>query len=236
MPLPLKHRNSKLVELMDTPGCDRERLELTYRHFSLINPLLTGWYRIYTQYILPLARKRRSPISLLDVGCGGGDIPVRLGKWAAKDNIDMNITAIDPDPRALHYAGNRNHQPSGNIKFSSETAEELLHDNSSYDIVITNHVLHHLSDLHIPSFLEVLKQLARHYVLANDIRRSSPGYLFFYLGTAMVPAFRHSFIRTDGLLSIRRSFTPGELQKLTASLGYKVKKPHPFRLLALYEH
>ena len=220
---------------MDKPGCDRQRLELTYRHFSLINPLLTGWHRIYRQYILPLARDRRGPISLLDVGCGGGDIAVRLGKWANDDNVDIEITAIDPDPRALKYAGNHNHIPAGNVKFSSETAEELLQNDSNYDIVITNHVLHHLSDQQIPSFLDLLKRLARHYVLANDIRRSVPGYMFFYLGTAVVPAFRHSFIRTDGLLSIRRSFTAGELQKLTASLGYKVKKPHPFRLLALYE-
>lgn len=236
MPLLLKGRNSNLVEKMDQSNCDKDRLELTYHHFSFINPVLSGWYRIYREYIFPLIQFRSNPVSLLDVGCGGGDIPLLLQRWAMRDNMSINITAIDPDTRALNYAKSRNSTFQTNIDFREETAEELAHNGLRYDVVITNHVLHHLPDEQIISFLNLLKKLSRHYVLANDIRRSNVGYALFYLGTGLVPSFHKSFIRTDGLMSIQRSFTAGELQKLVNSIGYHVKRPYPFRLLALYEH
>lgn len=220
---------------MDREDCDAGRLEQTYRHFSYLNPVLSGWRTVYKKYVYPAAQSTDRPLTLLDVGCGGGDISLRFAAWSQKDGLDIDITAIDPDPRALSYARSQNGQVSNRVQFGDETAEELLKQNRRFDVVITNHVLHHLTDRQIPPFLETLKSLAVRKVLINDIRRSDLGYALFYVGTALIPPFLSSFIRTDGLKSVRRSFTKQELWDLITPLGFRIEKPYPFRLLAIYE-
>ena len=86
---------------MDDPACSLERLHTTYRHFPIVNQVLAGWRRIYERLLRPHFTSR--PATLLDVGCGGGDIVRRLALWAQQDGLELRITAIDPDIRALAF-------------------------------------------------------------------------------------------------------------------------------------
>ena len=67
--------------------------------------------------------------------------------------------------------------------------------------------------------------------LHRDIERGRLAYLGFALATAAVPSthLRHSFIRADGLTSIRRSYTRGELAA-AAPAGWTVRTAIPARL------
>jgi hypothetical protein len=62
----------------------------------------------------------------------------------------------------------------------------------------------------------------------SDLRRSRTAYLGW--SVAARPAARGSFLHTDGLISIRRSYTPGELAASVPS-GWQVHTQPPFRLL-----
>ena len=64
-----------------------------------------------------------SPTSLLDIGCGGGDVPVLLARWAARDGLRLEVTAIDPDPRASLFA--RGRHASAGVTFRQAAAAEL---------------------------------------------------------------------------------------------------------------
>ncbi len=68
----LARRATELPEIMDGP-CDEARLFATYRHFAVANRAVSGWRRIYRRRLRPLLAA--GPVTLLDVGFGGGDIP-----------------------------------------------------------------------------------------------------------------------------------------------------------------
>ena len=216
----LPKRNFGLSEHMDDPSCDARRLENTYRHFALVNRAIAGWRGVYKRLILP-----QRPARLLDIGCGGGDLARQLAIWAKRDGLELSITAIDPDPRALSFARARPAPPT--IKFIEAHASDL---NETFDVVISNHVLHHLTAEEVAALCATSARLATNLAVHNDIRRSDLAYLGFSL---TAPFFRNSFITYDGLRSIRRSFTRAELAAL-APAGWRVERAFPYRNLLVY--
>ncbi|HEX6981365.1 MAG TPA: class I SAM-dependent methyltransferase [Balneolaceae bacterium] len=230
MPLFLSQRDAHSSEQMDAPDCDPTELENTYRQFSTINTLISQWRKIYDQWIYPYARKK-GKTSILDVGFGGGDIPVKLAEWAAKDELNVDITAIDPDKRAFDFAQKLKHPE--NVQFLNCSIADLDTGTRKFDFVISNHVLHHLSHKQLTEMLALSKKLSKKAVIFNDGRRSDIAYLLFNIFSR--PVFRSSFITQDGLTSIKRSYTYDELVAAVPD-EWKVRRLFPFRLLLVYEH
>ncbi|MFO8030384.1 MAG: methyltransferase domain-containing protein [Cyclonatronaceae bacterium] len=227
----LAERRTGLVEWMDRSDCDPVRLHNTYRYFPVINALISRWDAIYRRLIRPGLR-HGIRYRLLDVGSGGGDIARNLHRRARRDGFQLDVTGIDPDPRALKYARSGTDSEPG-LRFLQTDTTRVREKGDTYDIVVCNHVLHHLPDENIPGFLDDLAALARHRVICSDIERSAIGYALFSVATW--PLFPNSFIRADGLISIRKSFHKEELQSIAPS-GWRVFRQFPFRLLALYDH
>lgn len=228
MPWFLNERQPQLTEQMDRDNCDPTLLQNTYRQFSTINWLLSQWRRIYRGELRPLMQKGKS-YTLLDIGFGGGDVSVNLAKWAQKDGIDLRVTAIDTDRRAVDFV--QRHYPDSPVTWRHTSSSDLVADHQTFDFVISNHLLHHLDNNQVKFMTEEVKSLARRKVIFNDIERSDIGYVLFNLFSR--PVFWNSYITEDGLTSIKRSFTFGELQDI-APPGWGVKRIFPFRLLLTY--
>lgn len=222
----LSQRQPDLTEWMDRPDCDLTMLHNTYRYFPVINRHISKWDVVYKRYLRPKMTKNR-PFTLLDVGSGGGDIARRLHQWAKQEGFRLDVTGIDPDSRALDFAGS---SATNGLRFRQLHITELTDTNERFDFVISNHVLHHLPDSRIPSFLKELELLATQRVICSDIERSLAGYALFSVIT--FPFFPKSFIRTDGLTSIRKSLTFEELKKIIPG-NWQVERHFPFRLLAI---
>lgn len=174
--------------------------------------------------------KENRTYSLLDIGFGGGDVPISLAKWAIQDRIKLNITAIDTDPRALEFV--QKNYPEGLIKWRHVSSTDLALKRERYDFVVSNHVLHHLKPDQLSKLFKEARELATLKVLFNDIERSDIGYSLFNVFSRFL--FRRSFITEDGLTSIKRSFTRQELVQIVPS-GWKVETLFPFRLLLKYD-
>ena len=152
-----------------------------------------------------------------------------LARWAARDGLRLEVTAIDPDPRASHFAA-EHHKASG-VTFRQAYAAELVREGLSYDFVVSNHVLHHLAPDEFPAFLAESAKLCHGRVIHNDLRRSPWAYALFFAGSWPLTG---SYIRQDGLTSIRRSYTAEEL-RAAAPPGWTVARRAPYRNLLILD-
>ncbi|WP_228479710.1 methyltransferase domain-containing protein [Microbacterium abyssi] len=219
-------------ELMDDPDADLRMLQRTYERFPLVNAVVSRWRAVYRRDIRP--RARRGPIRLLDVGAGGGDVSRAIAGWARRDALSVAVTALDADARAIRWAQER----GGGVEYRRAYTGELVAAGERFDIVVSNHLLHHLTEEELPALLEDSVALAADdgLVLHRDIARSRFAYWGFAAGT--LPFTRNlladSFIRDDGLTSIRRAYAPGEIAEVVAP-GWQVRQAFPARLELRWE-
>jgi 2-polyprenyl-3-methyl-5-hydroxy-6-metoxy-1,4-benzoquinol methylase len=219
----LAERDPHAIEQMDRPDCDPGKLDRTYAQFGVVNAAVSGWRRTYTSILRPAFSPDRTN-TLLDVGSGGGDVPRALARWARRDGLPLELTAIDPDERAHAYATRRPAVPG--LSFRRALSSELVAEGAVFDAVVSNHVLHHLDPAQFDGLLDDTEQLTRHVAVHSDIARHPLGYALFSAGTLPLPG---SYIRQDGLTSIRRSYTPGELRGTVAGRrNWEVRTAAPF--------
>lgn len=226
-PLALSRRDADLRELMDDPDCDPRALAATYRRFGLVNRLVSAWGHVYRTRVRPELRALGRPARVLDLGSGGGDVVVRLAALAARDGLDVEWVGADPDPRAHEAALARGR--SG-VRFVAAGSGELLAAGERFDLVLSNHVLHHLDADALRTFADDSLALSSGAVLHADIARGRLAYGLYAVGIA--PLSAGTFLRVDGLRSIRRSYRAPEL---ASALGapWRVETPAPFRVLAV---
>ncbi|TXK09778.1 methyltransferase domain-containing protein [Microbacterium hatanonis] len=222
----MRERAVDLTEIMDDPDCDPVRLAATYRRFDTVNRLVAGWGGVYRTRLRPYLRSMGRPARVLDLGSGGGDLVARLDALTRKDGLAVEWTGADPDPRAYDAARGRS---SSSIRFVRADSTELLAAGETFDVVVSNHVLHHLSPAALTRFADDSLSLSRGTVLHADIERGRLAYALYGVGVA--PLAPGTFLHTDGLRSIRRSYRAAELAE---ALGkpWRVDRPAPFRLLA----
>ncbi|GGH92266.1 class I SAM-dependent methyltransferase [Arthrobacter liuii] len=224
----LRRRATGDVEEMDRPDCDARLLDNTYRQFGVINRVLSGWRKLYVGELRTTTNPDQRPLTVLDIGSGGGDLAVMLARWAARDGKAMHVTGIDPDPRAARFARQRGSIPD--VEFREAHSSDLVREGASFDVVISNHVLHHLAPDELRQLLADSELLAARKALHNDLIRSPAAFALF--SVAALP-FRHSFIREDGLTSIRRSYRPAELAA-AAPPGWSVQHSWAFHQVLTY--
>lgn len=224
----LAARDTVTRELMDDPDCDPVVLERTYDRFAPLNAVVSRERRRYRRWIRPRLRHDRAT-RLLDIGAGAADSLRRARAWAARDGFELAALGIDPDPRAIRYAATR----SPGIELLAATSAELADDGRAFDIVVSNHLLHHLDDDEVRALLGDSARLTAPGGIAihSDIERSRFAYAGFAAATWPLQAgpLRGTFIRDDGLVSIARSRTRDELARLVPP-GWDVTRAVPARV------
>jgi len=233
----LATRDERAREHMDDPDCDARALERTYRRFALVNRVVAGQRAVYRRWVRPrLSRDARRVARLLDVGTGGADFPRRLLAWARRDGLRLEVLAIDPDPRSIAFVTGLG--DVAGLRARAATTSDLAREGARFDIVLSNHLLHHLTPGELGALLADSERLLAPGGVAvhGDIERSTWGYVAFAAATAPLEPWllRDTFIRPDGLTSIRRSHTARELE-LAVPGGWRVRRAWPSRLELIRE-
>ncbi|MGM7671269.1 class I SAM-dependent methyltransferase [Microbacterium sp. A93] len=241
LPPDLSVRRPQTPEQMDFPDCDLEALHRTYRGFGVVNPVVAGWQLTYRSLIRPLlvahasgsTRDSTRPLTVLDIGSGGGDVARALLRRATADGFTVHVTALEPDARAHAWVAGR--RPVPGLENRRGTSGDLVREGRRFDVVLSNHLLHHLDPGELDAVLADSEALAMRRAIHSDIRRSPVAYALFSAGAGLAtPLFPGSFIRVDGLASIRRSYTPDELAAAVRP-GWRVRAQVPWRNLAVWD-
>ena len=184
-----------------------------------------GNRRAFTSAVLPLLRGAARP-RMLDVGCGSGDVLSGLRRAAGGRAI-----AVGADLKLLHLKA----APLDILRVVAD-ARALPFAPRSFDIVTASLFLHHFDAPDLPDVLRALYALARRALVVNDLRRARVPYVF---GRAFFKVlFRSPVSVSDGLVSIRRAFVPGELTDAFAAAGIpnvRIRRTFPYRLIAVAE-
>jgi len=162
---------------------------------------------------------------LLDVGCGSADIPAYLLRQASRP-----LVAVGVDIKMLHLEA-----APREVRRVRADVRALPFAPRSFDVVMASLFLHHFDAGEVADVLRGLFALTRGALVINDLRRARLPYAF---AKATFPLLLRSRVsRNDGLLSIRRAFTPDELAAAfsEAHIPVRIERTFPYRLLAVAE-
>lgn len=218
-----------MLEAMDSATCEAHKLQRTYRQLAVINRVLSRMDGLLQRRIVDEVKASGGHASVLEVGCGGGDVLARLARMGRRAKVHLQLKGIDADPRAIAYARERfGDDPM--LQFNVAGLDDV---GGTFDYVFCNHVLHHVPPGGLASFVRRLSQLKRRRLIINDLERSAAAYASFTLLAALV--FHRSFVFADGRLSIRKGFRATELARACEEAGLddsvRVERLFPWRVV-----
>jgi len=158
---------------------------------------------------------KQPPLSILDVGCGGGDTARLLANHYPASKVD----GIDFSEEAIHVA--RNHPDNihyPHLSFSSPKILELNYPPQSYDVVTATLVCHHMTDEQLVDFLQRAIKIAKKAIIINDLHRHPIAYSAYKVIAPLL--FNNRLITHDGLISIKRGFIKEEWIKYLTQAGF----------------
>src|SRR5687767_7556134 len=99
-------KRSEETELMDDLQLSNDDLRRNLDELETINYWLGGHKVVLQalQKMLPQLRKLNRPITIADVGCGGGDMLREIAKWAEKQGLETELCGVDANAFMLNYA------------------------------------------------------------------------------------------------------------------------------------
>jgi 2-polyprenyl-3-methyl-5-hydroxy-6-metoxy-1,4-benzoquinol methylase len=230
-PLRMKSRDHR-PEIMDQSGLDGEKHRCALAGLGRLN-LASGVCRQICKKLTAHCRSRGlSSLRVLDIASGGGDVPWGVWKLARNRGLDLRILGLDVSATACEYATERCRAAAGLIVFEQR---DVLCDSIpvGFDVVTCSLFLHHLT---FDQAVNLLRKMADagHLLLANDLRRSTAGYLLAQLACRALTS--SSIVRHDGPQSVANAYTVGEMRNLCVAAGLvdaTVHRAWPWRVMVV---
>lgn len=164
---------------------------------------------------------RNQEISILDLGCGGGNTLIEILKWNRQNKYRMHVIGVDNNACGLKIAAKK-------LQQEKLTAELILDDGLEYikkqnvDIIFNSLFTHHLNDSQITTLLHNLACKTKIGFGINDLHRHWVPYFIMWAGTKLTKANR--LLKYDGPISIARAFKKNEWQNYFLQAGIPLNK------------
>jgi SAM-dependent methyltransferase len=197
-------------ELMDAPSFSEEDARGAHKFLAMTNRLFGG-AAVVLRFLEAWSAgwDRARPVTILDAGTGGADIPAAVARWARRRGWKVRLTAADLAPATAR----RNAAAFPEIEVVQADALALT---GAWDCVIASLFLHHVPPARNAEALRRLDRLARRGIIVSDLRRSPAAYAAVWALTRMAG---DAVARHDGPLSVLRAFTVPELTGLAREAG-----------------
>ncbi|TCD01811.1 methyltransferase domain-containing protein [Pedobacter psychroterrae] len=157
-------------------------------------------------------------ISILDVGCGNGDMIRTLADYAAENGLKFKLTGMDANAFTVHHARSLS-VSYPNISYLCADIFEEIKQERVYDVILCTLTLHHFKDEEIIGLIKCFTLRARMGIVVNDLHRTAIAY---YLFIAICFVFRlNKMSRDDGLVSILRGFKKADLIRYSKQIKLK---------------
>jgi len=223
-------------EIMDSPDIEEAAHLEALQGLARINRASGTVGRISQPIVLMAKHERLDRVSVMDVACGGGDVPIGVVLAAKNHGIQVDLTLMDRSPTALATASRA--AAAVGIDCQTIRADTLSNlPRNEVDVVTNSLFLHHLSEpADVISVLRDMREIARRMVVISDLRRSRLGLIA--AKTACRLLSRSPIVRHDGPASVRAAWTLDELSDFAAQAGMseaKIQPCWPWRMLLTWE-
>lgn len=224
---------SEEEEIMDDLSDDSPSLYRTLKELDIINHWLGG-NAITLQAVKKIFKtNRQKEWQLADLGCGSGEMLLKIAKWCRTQNIKVQLHGFDANPNVIAYAEEHcNDYPE--IAFHAENIFSERFKNKKFDVICCTLFLHHFPQ---NDLVKLLKQfnVQSDKVIINDLHRHPFAYYSIKWITRLFS--KSPMVQNDACLSVWRAFTKQELQeilKLAEIKNYELAWRWAFRWKLIY--
>ncbi|RMA64269.1 methyltransferase domain-containing protein [Ulvibacter antarcticus] len=209
------HR-SRASEIMDDFDLKGDEMKELLTDLKLVNKWLGGTkVTIEGLQFLLKQQPKQSTITILDVGCGDGEMLRNCARFGRKKGYDFKLIGIDANNHILTEAKVRS-EAFENISFQTLDVMEIDKSTIEYDIVLCTLFLHHFPKEQIVVILNKLLKNAKVGCVINDLHRSRLAFVLFKLFSKVV--LKTKIARHDGLVSVARGFKRNELKEISEEI------------------
>ncbi len=177
-------------EIIDDPNLPEETLALVYKDLTRTHRFLGNIRAL----VLELGRNTNPLRRVLDIGCGRGELLLEIQRKMGVETVGVDVRV----PRTFH---------SGVPIIQADAVRDPL---PACDVALAVCVAHHLADEHVVELIRNVGRFCKRFVILDLVRHPLPLLLF----RCFVAPFVHWINAADGVSSIRRSYTPAELESL----------------------
>lgn len=197
-------------EILDDPSVADEVLDRSHRDLTRTHRWLG-----HTREILRALRRHPHPLRrVMDVGCGRGGL-----LEIVKRKFDVDVVGVDvrvpPNP-PVPIIG----------------ADAVSHPLPEADVATAVCLVHHLNDEEFVALIRNVGRSARRLIVLDLVRHPIPLVLF----RTFVAPFIDPINSADGIQSIRRSYTGGEMRALVEEAVRGTRATVRHRVAAFYRY
>ena len=215
--VPTTYRTTS-TEIMDDFSLEGEELREALDKIASINQLLGG-NKVTLDVVKQLlgAISLNETITIVDIGCGNGDMLRTLAQYVKKLGLVVELIGIDANRFTVNHAQQLS-AAYENISFRCEDIFDTSFKEVKADLFLCTLTLHHFKNEEIEYLLPLFYRNSRLGIVINDLQRSGLAYRLFQL---LCLVFRlNTMSREDGLTSILRGFTKEELICFSSQMNF----------------
>jgi 2-polyprenyl-3-methyl-5-hydroxy-6-metoxy-1,4-benzoquinol methylase len=202
----LRHRSYQ-KELMDGDDIPFNAMEQTLKELNTVNTRLGG-HAITINGVKQLW-DQKEPVTICEIGCGGGDNLFAIYKYFSKKGIAVKLAGIDMNQSCIEFARKR---------YAELPCQWIVSDYAMFEfeekpgIIFSSLFCHHFTDEQLVSMLQWLSRNSTKGFFINDLHRH---WLAYYLIKYITKFFSRSYlVKNDACLSVARSFRKKEWEEL----------------------
>jgi 2-polyprenyl-3-methyl-5-hydroxy-6-metoxy-1,4-benzoquinol methylase len=209
-------------EIMDDFLLEGAELKDALDKIAKINQLLGGnSLTLLGVKELIVNNPKTTEITIVDVGCGNGDMLRTLADYGVQHNLKFNLIGVDANQFTINHAITLS-KKYPNIAYRCEDIFDKPFKELKYDIVLCTLTLHHFKEEEIIEMMTTFYEKSRLGVVINDLHRNVVAYRLFQ---SLCFVFQlNAMSRQDGLVSILRGFKKDELLRFSEKLNFKKYK------------
>jgi 2-polyprenyl-3-methyl-5-hydroxy-6-metoxy-1,4-benzoquinol methylase len=203
------------VEIMDSPDVEKGEHLQALAGLKRINFISRTAHKVLPPIYELARREKLDRISLLDIACGGGDVPIGVAIGLQRRGIGVDLTLLD----------------------RSATAVLMALPPIRADVVTNSLFLHHLRDPEeVLLLLRRMSEMADRMVVISDLVRTRTGLVGAWVACRLLS--RSRIVHHDGPASVRAAWTAEEMEQLARRAGLtgaRIISCAPWRMLLIWE-